>query len=39
MVKHTRMEENRMVYEEDYDTDEYEDLTCECHHLAKEEEI
>lgn len=39
MVKHTRMEENKRVYEADYNTDEYEDMTCECHHLARAKEL
>ncbi|KAG0615240.1 hypothetical protein M758_5G026400 [Ceratodon purpureus] len=39
MVKYARMEENKRVYEEEYDTDEYERLTCECHHLARAKEL
>ena len=39
MVKYARMEENKRVYEEEYDTDEYEALTCECHHLARAKEL
>ena len=39
MVKHTRMEENKRVYDAQYDTDEYESLTCECHHLARAKEL
>ncbi|XP_024365415.1 uncharacterized protein [Physcomitrium patens] len=39
MVKYTRMEENKRVYTEEYDTDEYENLTCECHHLARAKEL
>lgn len=39
MVKHTRMEENKRVYKEEYDTDEYENLTCECHHVARSKEL
>uniref|UniRef100_A0A7I4DQ20 Uncharacterized protein n=1 Tax=Physcomitrium patens TaxID=3218 RepID=A0A7I4DQ20_PHYPA len=39
MVKYTRMEENKRVYNEEYDTDEYETLTCECHHLARAKEL
>lgn len=39
MVKYTRMEENKRVYDAQYDTDEYETLTCECHHLARAKEL
>lgn len=39
MVKHTRMEENKRVYKAEYDTDEYENLTCECHHVARSKEL
>uniref|UniRef100_A0A7I4BDQ5 Uncharacterized protein n=2 Tax=Physcomitrium patens TaxID=3218 RepID=A0A7I4BDQ5_PHYPA len=39
MVKYTRMEENKRVFTEEYDTDEYETLTCECHHLARAKEL
>lgn len=39
MVKHSRMEENKRVFVEQYDTDEYEALTCECHHLARAKEL